>query len=105
MYQQEQVERGIALLDEKKHNWREKFVPAALEMSWYTTCILGQVYGGYENGLWFLGISHEQAPAYGFELPTMPSNPRERGLNMSKYRDLGETRKALVPDLRPSGVV
>ncbi len=96
MYQQEQVERGIALLDEKKPTWREKFDPDALEMSWYTTCTLGQVFGGYEDGLWVLGITHEQAPTYGLELPSMPSNTREREAAFGKYRDLGETWKALV---------
>src|SRR6266700_3484961 len=78
MYQQEQVERGIALLDEKKPTWREKFVPAALEMSWYTTCILGQVYGEYMDGLWYLGIVTSKPQRMALIRPYCPAT-RRRG--------------------------
>lgn len=50
MLQEAEVRAGIALLDEKKTGWREKFDPATLDMSSPFLCVLGQVDGYYPRG-------------------------------------------------------
>lgn len=51
---EEQVKRGIALLDKKKPGWRNKVNINELQMHDCSACILGQVFGNYGLGLKYL---------------------------------------------------
>lgn len=67
----ENVLRGIALLDEKVPDWREKIEPESLFMDLCMSCVLGQIFGYYPDGLEHLDIpSHQQAIHYGFDADT-----------------------------------
>jgi hypothetical protein len=46
-----EVKRGAKLLDEIDPNWVEKIDIPELQMSMSCSCILGQVFGDYEDGL------------------------------------------------------
>lgn len=50
MYEPE-VKRGAALLDGLDPNWATKIDLETLQMSVTCNCVLGQVFGGYEEGL------------------------------------------------------
>lgn len=45
------VDRGIALLDEKKPGWRDEVDVDRLSIINGFDCVLGQLYGGYYTGL------------------------------------------------------
>lgn len=51
MTMEENVARGVALLDEKVPNWRERISAEDLEMSSTRSCILGQLFDHYFYGL------------------------------------------------------
>lgn len=50
MYEQ-QISRGIALLDEKVPDWRYRINTSELNLSRFNQCVLGQVFGHYSKGL------------------------------------------------------
>lgn len=61
--------RGAQLLDKKKPGWEGLIELRALDISRGDMCILGQVYGGYTDGLRYLEMSFmSEVPAtnYGF---------------------------------------
>jgi len=102
MYKEEEVRRGIALLDEKAPGWREKFNPEGLLMASSLHCTLGQTFGSYGKGLLELGlIGAGVADSFGFSLyyelmvnyVSIPDN----NAYIRLYTCLGETWKALVP--------
>ncbi len=69
MYQEEQVRRGIALLDEKLPDWHRTFDPSTLNVGSAAMCVLAQASGGeYADGLVLLGLSAREAPDYGFAI-------------------------------------
>lgn len=93
MYMQEQVERGMALLDEKKPDWRDTFDPRTLDMYYGSSCVLGQQYDGHwYSGLVELGLTFERAEEYGFRC----SDEGNVEQSIREYAELGETWKALV---------
>ncbi len=96
MYRESEVRRGIVLLDEKLPDWRIRFDPGNLDMSRCSTCVLGQVFGSYGEGLVALGVNYEQAPVYGFDLPNIPSNSTEWEFSMAQYREFGNTWRNLT---------
>ena len=49
----ERVNRGALVLDEEKPGWREKVVPDKLNMNNGSFCIIGQVYGEYDE---YIGV-------------------------------------------------
>jgi hypothetical protein len=51
------MELGRDLLNQINPDWRTKIDPANLDMFVYEKCILGQLYGGYLQGLKALNIS------------------------------------------------
>jgi hypothetical protein len=56
------VARGMKLLDKKgPKNWRAQVDLNRLNMSHADRCVLGQVYGGFWNGLSRLGLRSEAA--------------------------------------------
>ncbi len=66
----ENVLHGVALLDEKVPDWRKRIDSELLSMVWCGRCILGQLFGGYGNGLIELeiGWDMEKAVYYGFDV-------------------------------------
>jgi hypothetical protein len=76
----EEVKAGMALLDEKAPGWREKVDLDKLNMGGCVRCILGQIYGHFDEGLTALGICEvgvveiqfdlaiEKAARYGFAI-------------------------------------
>jgi hypothetical protein len=73
MYREFEVRAGIQLLDTHPaaDGWRNKFDPNTLEIQNCYHCVLGQVFGGYGEGLDILGIRGKQVN-YGFTLTGVP---------------------------------
>ena len=101
MYQEAEVRRGAALLDEKEPAWRKRFNPEALNMADLYECVLGQVFGHYLTGHKRLfGELPEPnntttAVRYGF---VVPSELWERNEEFDQANEkLGKTWKALTP--------
>lgn len=75
-----EVKAGMALLDEKAPGWREKVNLDKLNMGGCVRCVLGQVYGFFDDGLVALSICKtetieaqfdsalEEAEKYGFSI-------------------------------------
>jgi hypothetical protein len=63
----ERVARGVARLDAHRPEWRRRLSFSMLDMESPTLCILGQVFGTYDSGLYALAIeSFAQATECGF---------------------------------------
>lgn len=89
------VERGVALLDEKKPGWCERISLRKLSLSSGDHCILGQLYrphsrqtynspNGFEAGLRILRIDEEGAPwEHGFDLSPTEHTPMWRRLELA----------------------
>lgn len=63
---------GVELLDREAPGWWERVELGALELTSCTGCVMGQLFGHYEQGLACLGVwrrGHE----YGFALPSFSS--------------------------------
>lgn len=61
------VAQGITLLSKHDPNWRMKIVMSRLSMMSCADCILGQLFGSYEEGLLILDIGRDDLPnQYGF---------------------------------------
>ena len=58
------VRKGIQLLDERIPDWRGRVNPRYLDMHSGCQCVLGQIYGDYQEGCEILGIDGED---YGFD--------------------------------------
>jgi hypothetical protein len=86
------IERGMRLLDELEPGWRERVDLGRLDMSSCLTCILGQLYGDYTQGLSELGVW--DAEAYGFD--TYGPDPT----TSQRYQEL---TAAWQEALRPAG--
>jgi hypothetical protein len=61
-----QVAAGAALLDMKRPGWREEIDTDRLDVQFYDTCILGQLYGEFDEGLLALGLTYDEAGEHGF---------------------------------------
>lgn len=75
------VARGVALLDEKVPGWRDRLSPNYLNMGDCEDCILGQMYGWYEDGLAMVGLSDDPDPwlagRFGLCLPSRSETTQE----------------------------
>lgn len=61
------IERGAAVLDQNAPGWETKISLDHLDLANASYCVLGQVYGDYDNGLRELDGEVETHPArYGF---------------------------------------
>lgn len=60
---------GAALLDKKEPGWKDKIDLAKLDLADGCLCVLGQVYGMFEDGEIALGIDQSQAARRGFVAP------------------------------------
>jgi len=62
----QRVMAGAAFLTAIKPKWYKKIDVKELDLQDGGTCVLGEMYGWYEDGLAELGISEEQAKVLGF---------------------------------------
>ena len=60
------AERGANLLDEKYPGWYKKINLDNLDITSCFRCILGQLYGSYENGIDILSMHFYTSTHYGF---------------------------------------
>lgn len=61
----ENVSRGISLLDQEVPGWRDKIDWDKLDMSNCFRCILGQLFGEYAEGVDYLRVT---GAIYGFDI-------------------------------------
>lgn len=70
----DRVQRGVALLDQRVPDWRERIDVERLDMAVSAHCVLGQLNGGhrtptpYTAGLDALGLDYQGGEEHGFEL-------------------------------------
>jgi hypothetical protein len=91
-----EVQRGIALLDEKVPGWRTKVDLDRLDMAlgWPSRtgcgCILTQVFGSYGDGLQTLDFDtwHSDDDEFGFDVADARSDHRYRELTAAWKRAL-----------------
>jgi hypothetical protein len=60
------VKRGEAFLDEHVPGWRDAVEPYGLDLANGCQCVLGQVFGDYDDGLRLLGLTQRDAQRLGF---------------------------------------
>jgi hypothetical protein len=65
----ERVAKGTALLDEKLPGWWRAINLVRLELNDCQDCLLGQLFGDYDDGLPELGLSDRAAAESGFAEP------------------------------------
>lgn len=70
----EQISAGMKMLDYAKPNWRKDLDLDVLCMSDMRRCVLGQLYGDFSDGVFYLsGLSGlekwEWAQGFGFDAP------------------------------------
>lgn len=98
LFNEEEVKRGIALLNQKNPGWREKVDLETLNMLKVAGCTLGQVYKDYYEGLIELGLTDtdDSAVQYGFQMPGVEAG---FGVEDEDYDELTATWVALLtPD-------
>jgi hypothetical protein len=96
------VKRGAALLDREQPGWRDQIDLSTLNLSNGCFCVLGQVFGLYEEGLCFLwntdvfydSSTAENAVEHGFtiDISRMPFRDEEdawRALQEAWVKELG----------------
>lgn len=86
MYMENEVRKGIQWLDEEVPDWRESINRDRLDMGHIHDCILGQVFGDYDDACYTMGLPLT-SPDYGFYLPDE---------EISRYPELRETWIALM---------
>jgi hypothetical protein len=59
------VQRGVALLDERLPGWRRN-VSRDVNLASDCDCVLGELFGSYSKGLDVLNLSGAEAERYGF---------------------------------------
>lgn len=67
MYMEKEVQRGVALLDERRPGWDSRIDLDRLNLASSVDCVLGLEFGNYGQGLYMLNIG-AGAP-FGFSLP------------------------------------
>lgn len=65
------VQRGMMLLDEERPGWEDELDLGTLNVADPHNCVLGQLYGEYQEGKDALGLSLGEAINHGFVAPTM----------------------------------
>lgn len=63
---QQRVANGIQLLNEKVPGWIDKINLEKLNILHYWNCVLGQVIGGYNEGLRKFGLTQQEGIQHGF---------------------------------------
>jgi hypothetical protein len=104
---EKEIAAGMELLDCKAPGWREKIDVFKLDLNDGQMCVLGQVYGSYDDGLNELGLS-DCGAEYGFYVQRFldvqrPDRNEDAG---SLYRQLTfEWLDELKPKQLPKPVV
>jgi hypothetical protein len=78
----DRVSNGVALLDERVANWRDRVCVGSLWIESADTCVLGQIYGDYDIGIEALNILGE-GKQYGFS-----TYSRSSTYGLSEYAEL-----------------
>ena len=65
---EERVNRGIVLLSERYPQWINQIDILCLDMMNSRNCILGQLFGNYDNGCTKLGVLFTTECQYGFNM-------------------------------------
>lgn len=68
----ERVERGAALLDEKRPGWWQRIDLGRLDLAENCDCILGQLDGDYSPSTNGLGLTNPEAAGHGFNATGAP---------------------------------
>lgn len=63
---QKKIRAGIAFLNVVKPNWLKKIKLNELDLSQSNTCMIGEIYGNYGDGIDSLGLTDEIADLLGF---------------------------------------
>jgi hypothetical protein len=66
LYAEDQVRDGVAFLNEQVPGWRTRINLQVLDLRNNEDCILGQLFGSYEEGTHALGLSPAWASLLGF---------------------------------------
>ena len=66
LYAEDQVRDGVAFLNTQVPGWRTRINLQVLDLRNNEDCILGQLFGGYEEGMHALGLSPAWASLLGF---------------------------------------
>jgi len=91
---EEAAAAGAAFLDEKSPGWRDWVDPTILAMSDEHMCVLGQLYGSYDNGLQALDMMDDAERSYALGFDSESS-----ALNDQRIQDLQTVWKKLVSTL------
>lgn len=62
------AKKGAAFLDEARPGWAEAVNPITLELGFMDQCVLGQLYGDYNQGLSELEVPSHHSVELGFNL-------------------------------------
>lgn len=62
----QRVDNGVMVLDAVRPGWRQDIDVEALNLSSYVACVLGQIFGSYDEGLAALRLTPVEALSYGF---------------------------------------
>lgn len=62
----ERVATGVAFLNEVLPGWEKKIVLESLDINYCEECILGQLFGDFDDGRDQLGLSWGECDEYGF---------------------------------------
>jgi len=89
---QERVEAGASFLDEVHPGWDKEINLAELNMKSSTRCILGQVYGLYNKGMYTLRITTPVSRDLGFS--AFPGTSSAYRLVTAEWKKLIKKRRA-----------
>jgi hypothetical protein len=65
------VDAGVAFLNVVMPNWLKKIKSSELDLGDGATCVIGELYGGFSDGVSELGLSNGAINALGFDVPTL----------------------------------
>jgi hypothetical protein len=82
----DQIAKGVSLLNEVNPNWKKKIRVSLLNMDKKQMCILGQLYGHYDEGLRILHLNSQTSLEHGFR--TKPAPPEERQILTEEWRKI-----------------
>lgn len=106
MYKQAEVEAGAKFLDEKVPGWASRIDPNELDMHWWNMCVLGRLYGDYNDGCAELGLDTGDEDGYIDDKGTL-SVVYSLGYNLPGsedcYPELTETWKAAIRERQEGG--
>lgn len=100
------VTRGAEALDEHWPGWELKIDTETLDLGHDMLCILGQVFSGFAQGLYIMGMSHAVAAERGFLIDDDEWYPRrallpdvyDPGVNRKIYAPLTEAWRQLIAE-------